>query len=327
MKNFSLFTFLVFILGSTALSPVLAQDELIYVPVDPCRIVDTRIAGGTITANTNRNFRVSGSMGELAVQGSTTDCLDPKAGTGQKPLAISAYVVAVPASGSSNGVLTAYPSHRLPPPVGAGSTVNFAAGQVIGNTTNITLCDQPPCPTDGEFAILARNTKQHVVIDVQGYFYPSSTAKQVVAVDANGNELGLIYGGDNLTLSVLTPQGYTASVSGRSANVTTGIGAGIAYTDSDCGNSGGQAYYAGTSYMAGSVIPTTNDVSQPQPLFYVPKPATLVSNITVQSLEGSGGCLQTIQVLSSALEVFPNDPAITGFPNTPIPAPIAIEYR
>jgi hypothetical protein len=159
-----------FILGLTSLIPVNAQEDLIYVAVDPCRIVDTREAGGAITANDFRNFLVSGSLGELAVQGGKTDCLNPKAG--QDPLAISAYVVAVPATGSTAGVLTAYPSDHLPPPVGAGSTVNFAAGQVIGNTTNITLCDQTSCPIDGEFAVLARNTDEHVVIDVQGYFYP-----------------------------------------------------------------------------------------------------------------------------------------------------------
>ena len=82
MKNFPLFTLFMITLGSCLVTPVMAQDDLIYVPVDPCRIVDTRIAGGAITANTNRNFLVSGTLGELAVQGGQTDCLDPKAGTG-----------------------------------------------------------------------------------------------------------------------------------------------------------------------------------------------------------------------------------------------------
>jgi len=180
MKKSILLTLFAAILVPTAFSPAKAQDDLIYVPVQPCRIVDTRNAGDAITANTFRNFRVSGTVGELAVQGGESDCLDPKATSGLKPLAISAYVLAVPATSStSGGVLTAYPSDQLPPPVGTGSTVNFAAGQVIGNTTNVTLCDEAtlrappsPCPTDGEFAVLARSTDEHVVIDVQGYFYP-----------------------------------------------------------------------------------------------------------------------------------------------------------
>ena len=170
------------VIGLILSTHVHAQDDLVYVAVEPCRIVDTRNAGGVITANNFRNFRVSGTLGQLAVQGGTADCLDPKAGTGIKPLAIAAYVLAVPAVGSGSGVLTAYPSDQLPPPVGSGSTVNFAAQQIIGNTTNITLCNPTgSCPTDGEFAILARNTNQHVVIDVQGYFYPLSGGDGLVA--------------------------------------------------------------------------------------------------------------------------------------------------
>jgi len=146
-----------FILWPTSLIPVNAQEDCIYVAVDPCRIVDTRNAGGAITANTAntfRNFRVSGTVGELAVQGGTTDCLDPKAGTGLKPVAISAYVLAVPATSSiGGGVLTAYPSDQIPPPVGAGSTVNFAAGQIVGNPTNVTLCDPASCLLDRDIPV------------------------------------------------------------------------------------------------------------------------------------------------------------------------------
>jgi hypothetical protein len=190
------------ILGTTVLAPVQAQDELVYVAVEPCRIVDTRGAGGVIAANNSRNFRVSGTVGELAVQGGESDCLDPKAGTGLQPLAVSAYIVAVPAPGSTNGVLTAYPSNLPPPPAGFGATVNFAASQVIGNTTNITLCNPAgSCPADGEFAILARNTPQHVVIDVQGYFYPLSGDDQVAAGQYEGTGQGIYMDG---TTSVIT---------------------------------------------------------------------------------------------------------------------------
>ncbi len=327
MKNFPLLTLFLITLGSCLVTPVLAQDDLIYVPVDPCRIVDTRSGGGAITANTVRNFLVSGSLGELAVQGGQTDCLDPKAGTGQKPLAISAYVVAVPASGSTNGVLTAYPSHRLPPPVGAGSTVNFAPGQVIGNTTNITLCDQVSCPTDGEFAILARNTNQHVVIDVQGYFYPSTTVKQPVAVDASGNILGDIYGFETPEIAyVLTPQGYFAAITSYGSFYLGD--ATIGFTDTDCGISGGQAYVYNDIIYSGYVLP---DRFKSDPLapryFYIPKSTTLVNGIQIQSSQDRSACLSTNMVLQEAQEVFPNDPAITGIPNTPLSTPISFEIR
>ena len=204
MRKSTLVTLLMIILGTTVLASVQAQEELVYVAVQPCRIVDTREAGGAITANTFRNFLVSGTVGELAVQGGTSDCLDPKAGSGQEPLAISAYVIAVPAAGSGGGVLTAYPSDQLPPPVGTGSTVNFAAGQVIGNTTNITLCDPAgSCPADGEFAILARSTDQHVVIDVQGYYYPLSGGDgQVVTGHWEGTGQSIFVDGTTAEIAV-----------------------------------------------------------------------------------------------------------------------------
>ena len=162
------------LMAMTSFSAQALDDGLVYVAVDPCRIVDTRKAGGPIVTDTSRNFLVSGTVGELAVQGGDTDCLSPRAGS--KPLAISAYVLAVPPGpATTSGVLTAFPAGQPNPPVGSGSTVNFAAQQVIGNTTTITLCDPTgACPTDGEFAILSRNTNQQVVVDVQGYYYPAS---------------------------------------------------------------------------------------------------------------------------------------------------------
>ncbi len=339
MKNFPLLTLFLITLGSCLVTPVLAQDDLIYVPVDPCRIVDTRSGGGAITANTVRNFLVSGSLGELAVQGGQTDCLDPKAGTGQKPLAISAYVVAVPASGSTNGVLTAYPSHRLPPPVGAGSTVNFAPGQVIGNTTNITLCDQVTCPTDGEFAILARNTNQHVVVDIQGYFYPSSAVKRLVVVDANGGDIAFASTPGRLgTVNIVSSTGYYSSMypgKGRLAIYTT-----LYFTDTTCGGNGGTAwidYSFAFAFIPGTVFDNNNyetagssDTWLTNDLWYLPQSATFSNNLIVGSSKApwSGSfCNAATGNLLEAAQVFENDPAITGIANTPYPAPITLEYR
>lgn len=149
----------------------LAQDDLTYVAVEPCRVADTRQSAlGVIRADTSRNFKVSGSSGDLAAQGGSVGCPNPK--EGRRPVAVSAYILAIPAESSSDkGVLTAYPSDETPPPPGAGSTVNFALGQTIGNTTNATICSSGDCPSDGELAVLARKTDEHVVIDIQGYFY------------------------------------------------------------------------------------------------------------------------------------------------------------
>ena len=46
MNKSVLFTLFLTVAGTTAPAPAQAQDELIYVAVPPCRIVDTRNAGG-----------------------------------------------------------------------------------------------------------------------------------------------------------------------------------------------------------------------------------------------------------------------------------------
>jgi len=163
---------------------VQAQDELVYVAVEPCRVADTRqSAMGVIRADTARNFKVSGSSGDLAVQGGEVNCPNPKGGV--QPVAVSAYILAVPADSSSDkGVLTAYPSNQPPPPPGAGSTVNFDLGKTIGNTTNATVCAEGDCPSDGELAVLARKTDEHVVIDIQGYFYPQQVRGYQIVQDS-----------------------------------------------------------------------------------------------------------------------------------------------
>jgi len=162
------------ILAATAVSSARALDDLIYVAVESCRIVDTREGNGLpIPKDQHINFLVSGTDSELFDQGGSQSGGCPAPKEGQKPVAIAAYVIAVPAASSiGKGVLAAYPSDKPQPPAGSASTVNFYEGQVIGNTTNITLCEADDCPADGQFAILSRNTDEHVVVDVLGYYYP-----------------------------------------------------------------------------------------------------------------------------------------------------------
>jgi hypothetical protein len=173
-------------LGSIEVTPVLALENLVYVPVDPCRIVDTRQAAGAIPANTSRNFLVSGTV--TTQGGNAAGCPAPRQGV--EPLAISAYIVAVPTATSGAGLLTAFPADQMDPDDTI-ATVNYAAGQVVGNTTNATLCENTAsCPV-GPLGIITHNTEQHVVVDVQGYCYPS-TAATMVLKDGNDEQFGKV---------------------------------------------------------------------------------------------------------------------------------------
>ena len=102
MKISALFTLFMIILGATALAPVQAQDDLVYVAVEPCRLADTRKSGGVMANGVPRNFAVSGA--NLSAQGGDPfGCVHPKDGTGVEPLAASVYIVAVPTVSSRGG--------------------------------------------------------------------------------------------------------------------------------------------------------------------------------------------------------------------------------
>ncbi len=85
-------------LCSSAVS--VAQEELIYVAVEPCRIVNTRKAtDGAIKSGSVRKFKVWGTDRELAYQGGLVNCPNPKGDV--PPAAVAAYVIAAPAASSS----------------------------------------------------------------------------------------------------------------------------------------------------------------------------------------------------------------------------------
>ena len=318
MKSVPLTLFLI-ILGTSLLAPVQAQDELVYIAVPPCRIVDTRNAGGAIPANNYRNFRVSGTSGQLAVQGGVSDCLDPKAGTGQKPLAIVAYVLATGGS-TKNGVLSAYPSDQPPPPIGSGSTLNFAKGQIIGNTTTITICDSSgSCPSSGEFAILARNTNQHVVVDVQGYFYPMEGG--TIYVKSNGQNIGMAVGGlvpgPHKEFTVFNNKEYFFGVNTQGQILTDYY---IQYESNDCTGEG-FIFYAESAPTPTGIVFTRYDTST---VSYVAK-GTQPVLIQVGSYYNGYCNIDYDPEMYESLPMLQNDPAVTGVQNS-YDKPITVGY-
>ncbi|WOJ92933.1 hypothetical protein R0135_14220 [Congregibacter variabilis] len=152
---------------------VAANEEMLFVPVDPCRVADTRKSSeGVIRQDTFRNFKISGSAADLANQGGEVSCEHPRQSSDLEPLAVAAYVISVRApSSSGNGALSAYPSDQDAPPRGSGSILNFTEVANIGNTTIARVCSGNQCPDAGTLAVLSRNSDRDVVIDVQGYFY------------------------------------------------------------------------------------------------------------------------------------------------------------
>ena len=81
------------------------DDDLMYTPVTPCKIVDTRnTSGGRIGASTQRNFYVRGNGGTIAAQGGNpAGCPSPLG----EPLAAHINMSAVDPTGKGN--LQAFP--------------------------------------------------------------------------------------------------------------------------------------------------------------------------------------------------------------------------
>lgn len=136
------------------------SNDLVYTPVAPCRILDTRnVAAGPIAANATRNFVAFGVSSFASQGGSATNC-------GVNPLAATAVAINLTAvSPSIAGYATAYP-FGSPQPLAA--SINYAAGDVVNNA----LIVQTPNPIASFDFTLYSFASSHYVADIVGYFAP-----------------------------------------------------------------------------------------------------------------------------------------------------------
>ncbi len=130
----------------------------VYVPITPCRIVDTRVTGGPFAAKQTRTYSTNGA----ATQGGGACTVY----SGEIPTALS---VNVTVDATSLGSPTQYGYLSLSPTPGAASSwMNFFGGQTVANAGVATIN-----PNDGSFAIKTQNPA-NVVVDVYGYWVYSS---------------------------------------------------------------------------------------------------------------------------------------------------------
>lgn len=134
-----------------------------YVAITPCRLADTRNAGGYIQRAQTRAFHVSGST--LSGQGgSATGCGIP-AGASAAALSVTTTQAV------ANGFLTFFPTGAAKPQ---------SVGASFNPSANATTLVNATLGTGGQISIYSSN-KLHVVIDVNGYYrspiaaYVSST--------------------------------------------------------------------------------------------------------------------------------------------------------
>lgn len=173
------------------------SNDLVYTPIQPCRILDTRSTGaGAIAGNSTRSFVAINASSFAGQGGSATNC-----GTlGLNATAVAINLTAVTPAG--NGYATAYPFGTAQP---LASSVNFTAGAIVNNA----LIVQIPNPLSSFDFTIYTFAQSHYVADIVGYFAPPvATALQCVET-ANTDLAITANGGTGNANAPACPTGYT----------------------------------------------------------------------------------------------------------------------
>ena len=132
--------------------------DLVYVPIAPCRLLDTRVAGGPIAANTVRSFDVT-AVSDYSFQGGSASNCNGAGAAGSFAAAVINFTVVTP---SAAGYITAFPYLGTQP---LASTLNYTAGSIVGNLSVVQL-DQGASANEMSVYSFAQT---HLVADIAGY--------------------------------------------------------------------------------------------------------------------------------------------------------------
>jgi hypothetical protein len=172
-----------------------ADSDLLFVPVPPCRLLDTRVAGGPIAAGGTRSFDITAVSSYSPQGGDTSAC-----GVGDKGLFAAAVINFTVVNPGLAGYLTAYPFGTTQP---LAATVNYTAGDIRGNLATVKL-DQSPTVYEITVYTFAQT---HLVADIVGYFRNPSPP-QLQCVNTAFNTRTLAAGTTDSVSAPLCPTGH-----------------------------------------------------------------------------------------------------------------------
>ncbi len=152
--------------------------DFVYTPVAPCRVVDTRLAGGIIIGGFSRAFNVYGNGATIGAQGGNlAGCSSPRG----EPRAVHLNVTILPQAG--NGFVKVYPAN-IPAP--NASLVNYTAGVNIANAATVQTFFNL---IQKEIRVLS-SQNVHVVIDVLGFYHEvDKIVSELVQVKQGGYDI------------------------------------------------------------------------------------------------------------------------------------------
>ncbi len=225
--------------------------DLTYTPLNPCRILDTRAAGGggPLAANVTRTF--NGFAANFSTQGGTaSNCAIPN---GVAALAMNVYAV----NPTNLGFIKVWPANATEPAV---STVNYQVGITAIATGALVPVD---AATNNRFSAKSPSTVDFIA-DVVGYFRaPGGTIGDITSVTAGA---GLAGGGTtgDVTLSIASG-GVTAAMMASNGCTSGQIlkynGTNWACAADATGGGGGVTSITAGTGLTGGTITTTGTLA------------------------------------------------------------------
>lgn len=152
--------------------------ETSFVPVKPCRLFDTRNAGGPMANAETRSFSVKGALGS---QGGVANCGIPVGAT-----AASINLTAI-SEGGTSGFVRGWAATTTPT---TATLLNFSPALNASNSVEVPLCEGD-CSDD---LVLKTFGSAHLVGEVLGYFVPQMHGEI-------GNDGRIVYGSPRVVSS------------------------------------------------------------------------------------------------------------------------------
>lgn len=174
--------------------------DLVFTPVAPCRIADTRVVGGPVAAGASRSFGAWGYSSFSSFGGSSTNCGMQNV----HPAGVLLNVTAV--SPSAAGYATVFAGDLATPPLAA--SVNYTAGAVVNNLvyTDINAATSP------DFKVYSFASSNYV-IDIVGYF-AAPVANTLDCVDVQNLGVNVAPGAQFTFALPSCPTGRTTVIAG-----------------------------------------------------------------------------------------------------------------
>ena len=172
-------------------------NDLVFVPITPCRIADTRLAIGQIAANSVRSFDVT-AVTDYSFQGGAASNCNGAGSVGSFAAAALNFTVVTPGGA---GYITAFPFLGTQP---VAATVNYTAGSIVGNYAVVKLDQGASANELSVYSLMPT----HLVIDIVGY-YINPQATPLACLDTTPTVVTVAAGATSNAVGSACPAGYS----------------------------------------------------------------------------------------------------------------------